>query len=195
MFETISPVPVRTFVPWPKIPRLNRGIIITEKLDGTNACVVITEEGDVYAQSRSRIIIPGDDNYGFAGWVDEYRTDLLLLGEGRHYGEWWGQGIQRRYGLDEKRFSLFNTSRWHSNPNEQYRCVEVPVCHVVPVLDRTQSLDGSSAATLERLRENGSYAAEGYNNPEGIVVFHAASRGMYKVTLDKDEVPKGNVDG
>lgn len=35
------------FQPWPKIARLNREITITEKIDGTNAAVIITEEGEV----------------------------------------------------------------------------------------------------------------------------------------------------
>jgi len=56
----------RTFQPWPKTPRLNRDCIVTEKIDGTNSAIVIDEVGDVYAQSRNRLITPGDDNYGFA---------------------------------------------------------------------------------------------------------------------------------
>jgi len=46
------------FLPFGKIPRLLRDIIITEKLDGTNASVTITEEGEIYAGSRNRYITP-----------------------------------------------------------------------------------------------------------------------------------------
>jgi hypothetical protein len=79
-------------------------------------------------RSRSRWITPDDDNFGFAAWVEANRDELLTLGPGRHFGEWWGSGIQRGYGLPkgEKRFSLFNVSRWgESRP---------ACCHVVPVL-------------------------------------------------------------
>ena len=44
------------FKEFQKIPRLYREVIVTEKIDGTNACVVVGEDGSVGAQSRSRII-------------------------------------------------------------------------------------------------------------------------------------------
>jgi hypothetical protein len=116
------------FVPFPKMARLSREIIITEKLDGTNAQVFIGEDGLIRAGSRTRWITPEDDNYGFARWVHNHADELRGLGPGRHFGEWWGQGIQRNYSLTEKRFSLFNVSRWGE---ERPAC-----CHVVPVLYR-----------------------------------------------------------
>jgi hypothetical protein len=118
------------FKPWPKIARLNRDITITEKIDGTNAAVIVTEEGEVAAQSRTRIITPDADNFGFARWVAEHAETLVdLLGPGRHFGEWWGQGIQRRYGLTEKRFSLFNTARYGEHDFATF-----PQVGIVPVL-------------------------------------------------------------
>ncbi len=33
------------FKPWPKIPRLRRDIVITEKIDGTNAIIHVAEDG------------------------------------------------------------------------------------------------------------------------------------------------------
>lgn len=117
------------FMEWPKIARLNREIVITEKIDGTNAAIgirklapltvdgiaVTTPEYQVYAQSRTRIITPDSDNFGFAAWVERNKEVLIqTLGEGLHFGEWWGVGIQRGYGLTERRFSLFNTYRWNS---------------------------------------------------------------------------------
>jgi hypothetical protein len=92
------------FKAWPKIARLNRRMIITEKIDGTNAAVIVTEGGQVYAQSRTRLITPGKttDNFGFAAWVEQNKVFLAeRLGPGYHYGEWWGVGIQRGYGLRE----------------------------------------------------------------------------------------------
>lgn len=114
------------FVPFPKIPRLKRGCIITEKIDGTNAQVVIGEDGSVRAGSRTRWITPDNDNFGFASWVKQHEEELRELGPGQHFGEWWGVGIQRGYGLSERRFSLFNATRWK---DECPSC-----CHVVPVL-------------------------------------------------------------
>lgn len=44
------------FVGFPKIPRLKRHIFVTEKIDGTNAQVVVLEDGRVLAGSRNRWI-------------------------------------------------------------------------------------------------------------------------------------------
>lgn len=105
------------FTPFPKIPRLFRDIVITEKIDGTNAAITFTPEDGwtLITQSRSRVIISSDDNFGFARWAENNAEALFeVLGFGTHFGEWWGSGIQRGYGLPkgEKRFSLFNVHRW-----------------------------------------------------------------------------------
>ena len=176
------------FKEFPKIARLKRPIVITEKIDGTNAAVVISEDGlEIGAQSRSKLITPQDDNYGFARWVEENKTELLKLGPGHHYGEWWGAGIQRRYGMTEKRFSLFNVSRW-SDESVRPAC-----CHIVPVIANGQPKEGFDPvdSALEKLRANGSFAAPGFMQPEGIIVFHCASRMLFKITLEKDDEWKG----
>ena len=172
------------FVGFQKIPRLSRQIVITEKIDGTNAQVCVLEDGRVLAGSRSRWITPEDDNFGFARWVAEHEDELRTgLGIGTHYGEWWGSGIQRRYGLNEKRFSLFNATRWYK---ERPEC-----CHVVPSLYCGAFSFESVDHALDTLRLEGSAAAPGFMKPEGIVVFHAAGRHLYKKTIEKDDEPKG----
>lgn len=178
--------PAVEFIAFPKIARFHRDVTITEKIDGTNACVVVTENG-VYAQSRKRLITPDVDNHGFARWVHEHTLELQDLGPGHHYGEWYGSGIQRRYGLDHKRFALFNTDRWN-DPEDRPRC-----CDVVPVILRTSG-DGLNEAidyALTALRTGGSMAAPGYAHPEGIVIYHHAARQLFKVLLEGDEIPKG----
>lgn len=176
------------FKEFPKIARLNREVIVTEKIDGTNAAVVISDDGgSIGAQSRSRIITVDDDNFGFARWVSENREELMRLGPGHHFGEWWGSGIQRGYGLPkgEKRFSLFNTYRW-SDDATRPAC-----CHVVPVLCRGIGVDLLVVEAKSSLLTSGSAAAPGFMKPEGIVCFHTASNEMFKVTLEKDEEWKG----
>ena len=46
------------FQEFPKIARLSREAIITEKIDGTNGCVCITEDGQMLVGSRTRWITP-----------------------------------------------------------------------------------------------------------------------------------------
>jgi hypothetical protein len=171
------------FVPFSKIPRLNRAVCITEKIDGTNACVHVDEDGTVTAGSRTRWITPADDNHGFAKWVAAHEDELRTgLGIGRHFGEWWGQGIQRKYGLTEKRFSLFNVAKWGET--------RPACCHVVPTLADNATL-ADVPMVLAALRVSGSHAAPGFMKPEGIVIYHTAAGHLYKVTLEGDEKPKG----
>lgn len=171
------------FQPWPSIARINRDCVITEKIDGSNAAIVITEEDEFATQSRKRIITPEDDNFGFARWAHERKEELIkILGPGRHFGEWWGSGIQRGYGIPkgEKRFSLFNTPRW--------RDTELPHelgLYMVPELFAGHFTTSNIELTKADLWNRGSVASPGFSSPEGIVVFHTASRTAYKSTFDE----------
>ena len=182
------------FEPFPKMARLSRPVIITEKLDGANAQIKISEDlSSVLAGSRNRWITPDADNFGFATWVERNRDELLQLGPGRHFGEWWGSGIQRGYGLPkgEKRFSLFNTVRWarHGEQNVLPAC-----CGLVPVLFEGSLPPATLGEWIEdvmfALAKNGSVAAPGFMDPEGIVIFHTAANFAFKKTIKDDEAPK-----
>lgn len=185
------------FKEFPKMARLSRDCVITEKIDGTNAQVCITDYGDLLIGSRTRWITPEDDNHGFARWVTEHKEEVMKLGPGSHFGEWWGSGIQRTYGLakGEKRFSLFNTIRWclHGQtpklrPTGANNYQEVlPLCiGIVPILYQGMFTTDACEAALSDLRTNGSKAAPGFMKPEGIVVFHIAGNVGFKKTLDGD---------
>ena len=179
--------------------------MITEKLDGTNAAIGITDDGRVYAQSRNRIILPSGDNYGFAAWVEQNQKILSLLGPGLHFGEWWGVSVGRGYGLSERRFSLFNVIRWGQKDDGRAIVYEIqkslPNFGVVPLLyegpwmavDEDAGLTEIAFApskTIDALRHLGSIAVPGYMNPEGIVVYHKASQGLFKATLERDHEHK-----
>lgn len=179
------------FRAWPSTPRLFRDIVITEKIDGTNACVIVSEDGsEVWAQSRKKLIDPENDNAGFARWVADNAGALAdVLGPGYHFGEWWGSKIQRTYGLTngDKRFSLFNVNRWADQEDELGM---VPGLGVVPVLFEGVFEHWSIDHTLSKLRNGGSVAAPGFMNPEGIIVFHKAAQQVFKVLLENDEISK-----
>lgn len=166
------------FKKFTKIPRLFRDIIITEKIDGTNALVAIDDDGSIHAGSRNRWLSLDKDNFGFCRWVMDNADELKKLGSGYHYGEWYGSGIQRRYGLDEKRFALFNVHRWSE---ERPAC-----CDVVPVLYRGDFDTNSIVAVMNGLQTVGSHAVPGFMNPEGIVVYHTAGGYLFKATLESD---------
>jgi hypothetical protein len=189
--DRVDPPIAPEFVAWPKIARLNRDIVVTEKIDGTNAAVICTEDGGVYAQSRSRIITPGKstDNFGFAAWVEEHADELYAgLGVGHHFGEWYGVGIQRGYGLDHKRFALFNTARWGAG----FGAGAPACCSVVPTLYVGPFEQEEIDEALQSLRHGGSWAVPGWKPAEGVVVYHTAARISFKVTLENDEKPKNS---
>ncbi len=173
------------FKEFDKIPRLSRAMVVTEKLDGTNAQVYIGEDGEFLTGSRTRWITPTDDNYGFSRWAHENKEELMKLGPGSHFGEWWGNGIQRKYGMDRKVFSLFNTARWSDD------AVRPKCCSVVPVLYQGVFDSALVDIQIQRLRLSGSVAAPGFMPPEGVVVWHEAARMLFKKTLDKDDQWKG----
>lgn len=201
METTITPA---AFMEFPKIARLSRECIITEKIDGTNAQIFITEDGQFLTGSRTRWITPEEDNHGFARWAHENKDKLMKLGPGRHFGEWWGSGIQRGYGLQkgEKRWSLFNVTRWALHGTEPQRIpmsdprivkmqdVLPPGLSLVPVLWRGQFDEAQPRGIIHDLRTTGSVASPGFMKPEGIVIFHVAGNIGLKKTLEKDEAPK-----
>ncbi|GAB7187134.1 hypothetical protein ATKI12_6965 [Kitasatospora sp. Ki12] len=194
------------FTAWPKTARLFRDVVITEKLDGTNAGIHVSDDGQVVAQSRNRLLSLDADNYGFARWVADNADELAyILGPGLHFGEWWGQGIQRRYGLAkrptddgtytaDRRFSLFNVDRWHrSDPDGSSMCSRAEqswlcdVVDVVPVLYQGVFREEAITRALASLERDGSFAVPGFMNPEGICVYHSQSRTVYKITLDNND--------
>ena len=184
------------FVEFASIARLTKPCVVTEKIDGTNAQVHITDNGRVFAGSRSRWISPAADNHGWAAWVQAHREELLQLGPGSHFGEWWGSGIQRGYGLTkgDKRFSLFNVGRWVVKPYPNGQAVTLTdkqqfapsCCSVVPILYVGAFDTAQIETTLELLDGMGSRAAPGFMKPEGIVVYHEAARVLFKKTLEGD---------
>lgn len=216
------------FSDFAKMARFSRRAIVTEKIDGTNGQInivnlnenpipqsIIDDKFPGVIRHEEFILIPGSrngwltskpDNYGFHKWVEENKAELVKLGPGRHFGEWWGSGINRGYGFKkgERFFSLFNVQRWHSvgetplespnlDPRKPSTFTEVlPACCLhVPILWIGQFDEVNVNHLLTSLKENGSVAAPGFDNPEGIVIFHVAANVGFKKTINKDEQPKG----
>ena len=187
-----------------KIPRLFSDVIITEKIDGTNGQIYITEYGDMFVGSRNRWLAHGSDNFGFHTWATAHKQELLELGPGRHYGEWWGSGVQRGYGLmkGEKRFSLFNVSRWYDLGTTSLlldgsfdrgippTAAPAPACcRVVPVLFSGDFSTEAVAGAQAELQKGGSWAAPGFDSPEGVMIYHVRAGTYFKAPFDP--LPKG----
>ncbi len=196
-----------------KIARLSRNVVVTEKIDGTNAQVAIMKADGIdtfdaaqtavaanrelgllmLAGSRTQWVTPVRDNYGWAQWVRAHSDELWALGEGSHFGEWWGSGIQRGYGLPkgEKRFSLFNTNRWGVTRDVVKYPTDAPVCcHVVPVLRSGVFSEADISDSLTMLERDGSVASPGFAKPEGVVIYHTHANVYFKKTLERDDAGK-----
>jgi hypothetical protein len=94
------------------------------KLHGTNAAIVMNQDGSFYCQSRENVITPEKDNAGFAAWAhktastlptpyDQARLDECgmsnLKAIGVYFGEWCGGSIQAGVALNQlpKMFVIF----------------------------------------------------------------------------------------
>lgn len=175
------------FRKFPKISRLTSPVIVTEKIDGTNGLIYVSDEGELFAGSRNRWLTKQDDNYGFANWVSVNAPRLLsLLSPGWHYGEWFGKGIARNYGLDHRRFYLFAVDRYADVLPEDAADIELvdgTRLGTVPVLHRSVEFDHRHipgiAAELHHSR------IDGFPRPEGFCIFFEHNHMILKVVLDK----------
>ena len=221
------------FKSWGSTPRFHKGLHITEKIDGTNAGVSVQGfskgiyhefSGDVpgdakvvygtdcdylvRAQSRKRIITPDNDNFGFAKWVWENADGLAnLLGYGYHYGEWYGEGIQKNpLAVQGRRWALFNT--WHWGRKEILVLLvdaDITGLTLVPVLHDEQRDGPADYKTIPNLLVDLEWGskADGYmtlpnahkmdfhvEGPEGIIVWQRETQQRYKILLREDDKHK-----
>jgi hypothetical protein len=162
------------FKAWPKINRFTQPFVtITEKIDGTNACVIVEDGKVIGAQSRSQLLVHDNsgeltkynDNAGFAQYVIENQNTLFALGDGYHYGEWAGPGIQKNpHNLNQKYFFLFNTGRFVNDEAVSL----FPYVRVVPTLYSGYYEDGIVESVMNML--NISAKEKGYI-PEGVCIY------------------------
>lgn len=161
------------FKKWPKIGRgdpLPLMVTITEKIDGMNACIVIKDGKLAAVQSRNSFLTKIDGT-GLLYWARNNADELATMGDGYHYGEWAGLGIQKnRHKIDGRKFFLFNTKRWGT---ERPSC-----CNVVPVMYEGELRKGNIAQCLE-------YLLNGADNPEGVVVYYHFFDTYTKHTFNK----------
>lgn len=185
------------FKTWPKIPRIKGlPVVITEKIDGTNACVIVENGEVVGCQSRNNLLAHNNtgeltiyqDNMGFAQWVLRNKESLKDLGDGHHYGEWAGPGIQNNpHKLGAKRFFLFNTGRWN-NENKPHVCDVVPVLHRgsydVTIINDTMS-ELECGFNIGQLCPNTGPST--YSFAEGIIIYFESLNTYAKHTLKSPE--------
>ena len=171
------------FKKWDKINRLKDNMItITEKINGTNACVIIEDGKVVGCQSRNRLVKVGD-HFGFPAWVEDNAEEIVSLGDGYHYGEWAGPGIQKNlHKLEKKTFFLFRP---------EYMLM--PGCiSVVPILYQGPYSEAEIKRIMFVLKPYDAGAqvdalSGKYVYAEGIVVYFHDMRQSMKLTFENQE--------
>lgn len=144
------------------------------------------------------------DNHGFSKWAHENKEALIaFLGEGYHFGEWCGKGIQNGEGLKEKGFYLFSPpiryfKKYLTDQIKTPCDIEIPVpgLHFVPELfngkledDFLNSIDGIIDHYAYNLQEEGSNIGDGSVKPEGLIV-EINGKLTFKVILNESEKDK-----
>lgn len=194
------------FKGWGSTTRENKNKTITEKIDGTNACIVIYN-GKVSAQSRKRMITPDDDNFGFAKWVYENAGVLTdTLGYGYHYGEWYGEGIQKNpLGIEGKRFALFHATKYTEGNGYELNKVDgletVPLlhhgqCSVFTIPEIMQNLEayGSKVEGAKVIGQMETFPGIQICAPaEGIIIWNNETKTRTKMLLENDAFHKWEV--
>jgi hypothetical protein len=104
----------KTLVKWPELlggrnTVRYRGKV---KIHGTNAAVQVKHGNNCIAQSRERIIGTGNDNCGFAAWVESMKDKWLATNvpDALVFGEWCGPGIMKGTAINKipnKVFAVF----------------------------------------------------------------------------------------
>jgi tRNA(Ile)-lysidine synthase len=145
---------------------------------------------------------------------DQAETILLGLARGSGPGSLRGMaeldGLIGRPLLDVTRESTHAAALaegldpWDDPHNSDERYSRVRVRHaVLPVMEtelgpgiidalaRTADLVRDDDDALDLLRREGSKAAPGFMQPEGIIIYQSAARMYFKKTLDKDDEWKG----
>lgn len=189
-------MPLPDFAKWPSIQRLSSETCwITEKVDGTNGVIFVPEDPTqpVLAGSRERWLTQEDgqpaekrkDNFNFSAWVYDRRESLRRLGPGYHYGEFYGAGIQRRYGLTGKRWASFEY--WRDD-------IQIQDVDVVPVLYTGELTAGLLDEYIDHLKTQGSVIVPGWMQPEGIVLtFKNMKSAKFKKLCENDKIHKSQV--
>lgn len=167
------------FKAFPKIEQIGKlYMTITQKIHGSNAQILIRDgrsehQWAINAGSRTRWLIPEDDNYGFCAWVYENKEELIrVLGEGRHFGEWCGKGINNGEGLSSKMFVLFDWWKWKDSPMKPYLDSDKICIRTVPVLYTGAFSYEEIDNAMNLLKTEGSRLTPPgwFMKPEGIVI-------------------------
>lgn len=149
------------------------------KLHGTNAGITVNVEG-VFPSKRTAFVSIGDDNFGFASWVNTrggifrgVRQALRSPDEITIFGEWAGPGISGSDAVNnipEKEFFVFairNGNFWITDPSALRLLIgDHQGIHIIPWSTSHILCDFSSSVAVEKFVEQVNHLIEPLNKTD-----------------------------
>ncbi len=153
-----------------KLPTITyRGKI---KLHGTNAAVQIHPDGQVFAQSRTSIITPDNDNAGFAKWVNDNIDYFKTLNDKKEviiiFGEWAGSNIQKGVAINDigkKIFAVFAVQLGSNAESAKYQTDPVAIAERL-LVPQFAAIDYAALADMYILPWYGEEVVLDFNDTE-----------------------------
>jgi hypothetical protein len=205
------------FQEFPKIPRYRREVIITEKIDGTNACVAwvpMTDEirGDQNIIAVRNIKDQHGTDRGEYALVAQSRSKFITparvkpKNDNHGFAAWVDENVDELTklgpGYHYGEWWAMGIQRGYIQQRKRFSLFNVSrwgegkqerpaCCDVVPLLG--MHTPDKIDTVLDVLRNSGSVAAPGFLHPEGIVIWHSQSKQYYKILLDSDDTPKSQM--
>ncbi|MGE6629631.1 RNA ligase family protein [Bacillus sp. NPDC077027] len=162
-------------------------IIITEKIDCSNASFSLDEKGALQAFSRNVQLDEQNNLNGFYQWVHENINPNDLASEYIYFGEWLGTPHKVHYPQHEKQFFLFDV--WDKVEKEYITFWEVKweakhlQVNIVPVFYGGEFISYEHIESFVGLTALGGKIGE-IESGEGIVVKNYRNQGFAKLVCE-----------
>lgn len=145
------------------------------KIDGTNGCVWIDENGDIQAGSRNRHLSIDNDNAGFLKWVKDQENILTYLKENpthRLFGEWLVPHSLKTYRKDAwKKFYVFDVYQEEFGYLHYHKYKPLLEKHSIDYIPPLAIIErGSYDQFIKQLEKNVYLIEDGKGSGEGIVI-------------------------
>lgn len=162
-------------------------IVVTEKIDCSNASFTLDEQGDLQVFSRNVLLDDSNSLNGFYQWVHENIETKHLMANHVYFGEWLGNPHKVQYAGHEKQFFLFDV---YSNNVELYlpfTLVEdearILKINLVPVFYRGEFISFEHLEGFVGMTALGGKIGD-HDSGEGIVVKNFSNQGFAKMVTD-----------
>ena len=162
-------------------------IVITEKIDCSNASFTLDEQGELQVFSRNVLLDESNNLNGFYQWVHENINPIQLEPEYIYFGEWLGTPHKVRYEGYEKQFFLFDVWDKEFTRYMPFSVVEFEAycleLNLVPVFYKGEFISFEHLESFVGQTALGGKIGE-LESGEGIVVKNYTNQGFAKMVTE-----------